>query len=271
MKALVKLRNNVLSLNALRVLGTGRWLYYLGMFVRMLPAIIRSRDLRPLDQVMGQVAKEFRVRDTRFVLDCAYCDEKVRDGFFAFGLAREIYIRDCYFRFHGPYVWNSMRTVVDLGANRGAFSVMAASRCRFVLCVEAQPHFAPVIRHNMEVNSFTNYAIETALVGEGGALADYEARRLTMDELFNRHRLAQVDLIKLDIEGSEFELFEHPEWLDRVRAVSMEIHPLHGHPEHVVDVLTRKGFSTVLATENLQRTSELCMATFVYASRLKRC
>lgn len=268
MRALIKLRNNILSRNALRVLGLRQWLLYIGMFVRKLPAILRSRDLRPLDQVMGQTVQEFRVRGTRFAFDCAYCDEHVRDGSFAFSLAREIYIRDCYFRFHAPQVWNSMKTVVDLGANRGTFSVMVAARCDFVLCVEAQPHFAPVIRHNMEVNGFTKYAIETVLVGKGGALADYGARRLTMVELLNLHSLGEVDLIKLDIEGSEFEIFERPEWLSRTKAVSMEVHSQHGNSANVLATLARNGFRYVMASEYLRRVSTADAATFIYASRI---
>jgi hypothetical protein len=267
-RALIKLRNNILSRNALRVLGLRQWLLYIGMFVRKLPAILRSRDLRPLDQVMGQTVQEFRVRGTRFAFDCAYCDEHVRDGSFGFGLAREIYIRDCYFKYHRPEVWNSLGTVVDLGANRGAFSVMMAARCEFVLCVDAQSAFAPVIRHNMEVNGFSNYAIEIALVGKGGDLADCEGRWLRMDELLDRYQLAVVDMMKIDIEGSEFDLFLDCGWLGRVKTLSMELHTKHGDARHVLDALTRSGFKYAVANENVGRPSVRDAATFIFASAL---
>jgi hypothetical protein len=266
---LIKLRNNILAPNALRVLGLRQWLRYISTFVRKLRAILRSRDLRPLDRAMGRTAKEFSVRRTRFALDCAYCDEHVRDGSFAFGLAREIYIRDCYFKFHEPEVWNSIRTVVDLGANRGAFSVMMTARCEFVLCVEAQAHFAPVIRQNMEVNGFSKYAIETALVGMGGALADFGARRLTMHELFDSHGLQHVDLVKIDIEGSEFELFQNSNWLRRVKFLSMEVHPTHGDVRLIAEGLATNGFVSVFADENLRRLPKIQGATFVYSRKVR--
>ena len=267
MRALVKVRNNILSLGALRVLGLWRWLRYLGVFVGKLPAIVRSRDLRPLDQALGPTARLFRVRGSRFLFDCAHCDEHVRDGSYAFGLAREIYIRDCYFRFHRQEVWNSMQMVIDLGANRGAFSVMAAARGSFVLCVEAQAHFAPVIRHNMEINRFTHYAVETALIGSGGVLARFEGLRLTMDELFDRHHIERADLIKLDIEGSEFGLFEEPRWLRRIGALSMEIHPQYGQPRQLVQALVGNGFQVAMADENLRSAFNPEEAVFVFAEK----
>jgi hypothetical protein len=267
MQALVKLRNNLFSLKALRVWGLRGWLSYLGNFVWCIPAILRSRGLRPLDQVMGRTAREFRVRGSRVVLDCAYCDEHVRDGSFAFGGAREIYIRDCYFRFHRPELWNSMRTVVDLGANRGTFSVMAAARCKFVLCVEAQSHFAPVIRHNMRVNGFSNYAIETALMGGGGVLANHGAPKMTMDELLDRHGIDHADMVKVDIEGSEFALFERSDWLQRIGALSMEVHPRHGRTLQLLHALKAYGFVVQVADENLRHVSDPDAGVFLYAAK----
>jgi len=264
--SLIKLWRNLLTPRALRVLGVRLWLRSLMMFLHRLPAIIRSRDLRPLDRELAADARAFTVRGARLLFDCAHSDFHVRDGTFAFGAVREIYVRDCYLAHHRATLWNGLGTVVDAGANRGAFSVMAAARSRFVLCVEAQAHFASVIRHNMQINGFANYAIETAKLGSGGQLLDGVGDCWAMEELLDRYGIAHADFVKLDIEGSEFALFDRPAWLRRVGALSMEVHPRHGDPGRLLRALREHGFEFRLADENL-RPARCARAAYVYAAR----
>jgi hypothetical protein len=50
---------------------------------------------------------------------------------------------------------------------------------------------------------------------------------ITINDLLDELRVDQIDLLKLDIEGSEKELFEDPaknRWLSRTRAVIVELH-----------------------------------------------
>lgn len=230
-----------------------------------LPRIVHSRDLRLLDQAIGLKAKRFSYRNSQFYFDCRFCDEHIQDGSFAFGIAREIYIRDCYFKFHPSTVYESARTVIDLGANRGGFSALMAPRADFVLSVEAKAEFIPVIHHNMALNGFANYVIECGFVGSGGSLNETGFPKLKIDELLNRHHLTSVDLIKLDIEGSEFDIFSSPSWLRHVNAISMEIHPDHGDPNLVLDALRHHGFKYVTSDENLKRITDVTNASFVYA------
>lgn len=50
-------------------------------------------------------------------------------------------------------------------------------------------------------------------------------RAITISDLVRDYDLARVDLLKLDIEGSEKELFSHPApWLDEVDAICVELH-----------------------------------------------
>ncbi len=140
-----KILNNLLSPRVLSVLGLRLYATYLSGFLTHLPEIARSRNLRCLDKFMGRFSKKFRYRGKEIVFDCGFCDEHVKDGTFAFGIAREIYIRDCYFKFHLPSTFTNARTILDLGANRGAFSVLMAAQADFVLSVEATEAFVPVI------------------------------------------------------------------------------------------------------------------------------
>jgi FkbM family methyltransferase len=48
---------------------------------------------------------------------------------------------------------------------------------------------------------------------------------LTIDGLMDHFGVAQVDILKLDVEGAEKEVFESPGiWIDRVRAIVVELH-----------------------------------------------
>lgn len=214
---------------------------------------------------MGISASQFHYRGSTFVFDCQFCDEHLGENSFAFGIVREIYIRDCYFKWHPPSVYNHARTVIDLGANRGAFSALMTTQAQFILCVEYGEQYVPIIRHNMGMNNYNNYAVETALVGAGGLLSKLNSPRVAIDDLFHRYNIESVDLIKMDIEGSEFALFDSADWLQRINAISMEVHPLHGDPSVILESINQHGFTYAIADENLQRVNDVKKANFIYA------
>src|SRR4051812_45530140 len=93
---LQKLRTNLLCNRAVAVLGPMLYSRYLAAFVAKLPAIVAAGDLLPLDRTMGRSARHFRYRGREVVFDCPFCDDHIKDGTYAFGVVREIYIRDCY-------------------------------------------------------------------------------------------------------------------------------------------------------------------------------
>lgn len=260
-----KIHNNLLTTRAVSVLGPNLYAGYLSGFLTHLPEIARSRDLHPLDEFMGRTAKRFHYRGTEVFFDCGFCDEHIKDGSFAFGIAREIYIRDCYFKFHSPATFTDARTILDLGANRGAFSVLMAAQADFVLSVEATGAFVPVLHHNMQGNGCRRYAIETVFVGAGGDMGDGALPTVTMEDLLLRHDVRDIDFVKMDIEGSEFALFASADWLKGVKALSMEIHLSHGDPDRVLETLKRHNFLYTLANDDLDRVSDVAQASFIYA------
>lgn len=264
MKQVQKIRNNILTGRAVSVLGPATYSAYLARLLTSLPQIVREGDLRPLDKAMGRVARQFHYRGSSFFFDCAFCDAQLAEDSFAFGVVREIYIRDCYFKWQPAWAYDRARTVIDLGTNRGAFSTLMTTRADRILSVECNPQYLPIIRHHMALNKYSACTIENAFIGSGGAM-ESAVPHLSMDELFERHRLESVDFMKMDIEGSEFSLFESPDWLKRVRALSMEVHPSYGDPALLLARFREHGFTCVVADDNLQPLQDARQASFMYA------
>lgn len=269
MKAIKKIRNNLLSKRAVSVLGPTLYGRYLAKFFANIPLILQVGDLRPLDNSMGNIAKRFHYRGSTFLLDCKFCDEHLKEDSFTFGLVREIYIRDCYFKWHPPAIYEGAKIVVDMGANRGAFSTLMATQAKFVVSIECQKQYVQLIRHNMRINDYKDYAIETAFIGESGLFSDSDSPRITIDELFDRYHLDKIDFLKMDIEGSEFDLFRSGEWLQRVNAISMEVHPAYGDPNSILKLMEKYGFTYKVADENLQCTNDIDNVSFLYAWKNK--
>jgi Methyltransferase FkbM domain len=264
MNKFLKFQNNLLTARAISVLGFGGYLNYLGKFLMNFAEIIKVRDLRPLDRAMGMSIKRFNYQSSSFLFDCNFCDQQLKEDSFAFGIAREVYIRDCYFKWHPDLVYENAKTVVDLGANRGGFSCLMTTKADLIVSVECGEQYVPIIQHNMELNSHQNYRIETAFIGTGGDFAS-SSPTITMQELFDRYQIKSVDLLKLDIEGSEFSLFDHADWLHSVQAISMEVHPEHGDPGFILKVINDYGFKYAIADDNLQQVQDPKSSSFIYA------
>ena len=145
-------------------------------------------------------------------------------------------------------------TFVDLGANEGYFTCIGARLCGpagRVVGVEPQLRLLPVMAENLRLNALANAVIVNAAIsdqpgtaalhltadtnsGSSGlfrhtkyALPTQEVVTMTLEELLDQQGLQTVDLMKMDIEGFEYEailgsrrVFEHR----RIRALALELH-----------------------------------------------
>lgn len=165
--------------------------------------------------------------------------------------------------------------VVDVGANIGVFSVMAARAGARVVAVEPFPDNVEHLRRNLAANDCAGaQVVAGALADANGSARLYLGRKgvvhqlfekdergerleqhidvptLTLEELMRRHELERVDLLKLDCEGAEgLILASSPrDLLARVGAISMEFHD-HASPlqhDEIVERLQAAGFRTEL-------------------------
>jgi FkbM family methyltransferase len=136
--------------------------------------------------------------------------------------------------------------VLDLGANVGLASVYFARRLPGVAiwAVEPSPASFRLLRENLRRNAPSATAVRAAVVAESRPLRVVEGsyggvttvalpadrsgtpvEGLALPDLFDRIDVEQVDLMKIDVQGAEVDLFATAKsWADRVRAIIAEVH-----------------------------------------------
>jgi FkbM family methyltransferase len=254
-----------------RVCGMSTAFTYLcGMAVHF-PEIVRTRSLRPADRWMQTGNWCFHLQGVAIDLEGRL-----------FSGAREMYCRQVYFP-SAEFELRAGTVVMDLGANAGLFSVLAGRvGCR-VIAVEAQRGF---VRELKELASVLGVAeqisVENVLVGaQTGTLSQSSALAsashgegfvpplMSMDELFSKHQIDQLDFLKVDIEGSEFDLFRtRAEWLIKVNRIAMEVHPEFGSASELQTTLEAFGMSVELRDNDLYPVSALsAVGGYLFATR----
>jgi FkbM family methyltransferase len=124
-------------------------------------------------------------------------------------------------------------TFVDVGANCGWFTLLAASRVGptgHVVAVEASPLIAEKLRGNIERNGFGNVRVAVAAVGSGPGevvivhgpaehtaltkvqagtavvAGEYTVACDTLPALLSGDELSRARVVKIDVEGAEFDV-----------------------------------------------------------------
>jgi len=159
-------------------------------------------------------------------------------------------------------------TVVDIGAHYGYFSLFAAANTNSsskIVAIEPSPSNVEQLKQNLIGNQVTNVELYPFAIGgkkgevalfegknsnrsivEGNALANQKSggRKVavwTLEALFAELAIDQVDFLKIDCEGAEFEIFETlpTHVFDRISTISMEFHDLKDS-SRTADVLIDK-------------------------------
>jgi FkbM family methyltransferase len=131
-----------------------------------------------------------------------------------------------------PYLRNCISeggTVVDVGANIGVYtleSAVSVGRSGRVIAIEAAPSHAKSLRENIQLNALQNiHVAETAVgafpgratltrsnkdnlgmfsLGEIDGDETHTVSLTTIDDLLDGYNISALDLMKMDIEGSEY-------------------------------------------------------------------
>lgn len=159
--------------------------------------------------------------------------------------------------------------VVDIGASIGVFSVYARLKTENrVIAYEPCKYPYEVLMKNINVNHLDIEARRCAVGSEeklqklyiaeregghsfygpniSGSFEEYEeVETITLDQLCESHGLNQIDFLKLDCEGAEFDiLLSNPSSLERVSKIALEFHDnvsSHDHAD-LVSLLAKRHF-----------------------------
>lgn len=158
---------------------------------------------------------------------CAYCDVLI-----------------CQTRRYDPEGLDfSPATIVDAGAHIGMASILFARRYPLakIIAIEPEPsNFALLLKNTASYKNIV--PICAALWKEDGEVTlgrsdvhvkgafqvvengEIRARAMTMETLMRETGIQSIDILKVDIEGSEKEVFDTCNWIDNVRVIAIELH-----------------------------------------------
>lgn len=174
---------------------------------------------------------------------------------------------------------------VDLGTNEGYFTVIASQivgNNGKVISVEPQSRLQLIIKANLELNKCENVTVLQAIILDAPKMASMyistdmntgstslvktsrftlpkeEIQGLTLTEVFQQQGITTCDLLKVDIEGYEYEAILGSRELftsHRVKAIALELHPNHlakrGLSEkEIIDFLSSCGYSLSSSCSN---------------------
>lgn len=163
--------------------------------------------------------------------------------------------------------WPRVRTIVDIGAHVGSFTVWAARRAlnARIFAVEPNPETFQLLIENINRNGLQNRvnAVNAAVADAAGTVelelvehslgtriarkgrGTIEVRAETMHGLLAEAGIDELDVLKIDCEGMEYAVLKTmgPECFRRIKTLACEYHPVSGNDVSELDsVLRSAGF-----------------------------
>lgn len=156
------------------------------------------------------------------------------------------------------------KKILDAGSNVGLFSLVASKFAKKIIAVEPHPKNYELLQTNINNNNVKNIkTLNTALwhkkckiklyekmhSGSHSIFPSpdsryYEVSTTTINEIINR--FGDIDLLKMDIEGSEFEIFKkmNKTVLKHISYIVAEVHSYGGDVGQIIKFLENNGFET---------------------------
>jgi FkbM family methyltransferase len=172
--------------------------------------------------------------------------------------------------------------VVDAGAHAGLYTLIASLWAKKVFALEPDSNIFQMLNSNIARNSLTNVIPKkSALWIEDGQIRFYRrgnsqlgtvmrcknSQPILVNAVSLKHLLDEtledlggraIDLLKLDIEGAEFDVIPSAdrETLERVSRIVAEIHTVHGKTRVLTNKLKQCGFSYVVVKRPFRKAGD---------------
>lgn len=205
----------------------------------------------------------------------------IRDNYWDARIVREAFIEKPYLKYFSR---SQSPVIIDIGAYIGDFSLYAAKylNARVIAYEPTAENFA-MLQENVRINNLEHRVeVVNKAVGLSGEISlgiekndqeihvsrylypDGEQRTVqsvSLQEIFSTHGIEKVDLLKVDCEGGEYDIFPTaPDHLfARIQNIVFEHHPVEDYEKKIDDIIvkmTRLGYTVhrhgilVYATRN---------------------
>lgn len=150
--------------------------------------------------------------------------------------------------------------VVDLGAHIGSFTRLALACGAYVYAIEPHEGNFKLLKQNVKMASggatLLNILIYNGkkvhflsdpkrgelhkVAGHGEMMESF-----TLNDVVQNEGLEKINLLKVDIEGAEYEVFKHFKYFDIVEQITMEYHGGAAKMAWLIVFLEKRGFEVV--------------------------
>jgi FkbM family methyltransferase len=174
--------------------------------------------------------------------------------------------------------------VIDIGAHAGFFSLKASQTCTRgkILSFEPFPNNFEILKKNLELNNISNiYPKNIAVSKDVGKCKLYlghdstnsivkqkehfiEVSTTTLEKIFDDNKLTHCNLLKLDCEGSEYEILfsTNPSIFKKIKKICMEYHVIPESKYTVEElILFLENNNFIVKNKNISQTTGMIFAT----------
>lgn len=157
------------------------------------------------------------------------------------------------------------KTIIDIGANIGIFSLFAAYKdAQKIVAIEPGQEAISTLKKSIEANSLQQRitAIQAAVTAVDGGVLHFptfsspnnrptnsgtntiEVPTVSLKTIINSHFNNPVDLLKMDCEGGEYDILYNTDkhTLALIREIRMELHGAKQDEDALLNYLQQKGF-----------------------------
>lgn len=186
----------------------------------------------------------------------------------------EVWLNHCY----GDLSKKNYKTIVDIGGHIGMFSIYASEACPNAKIYSFEPfkeNYDMFVKNTKNIKNIHvenvgildkrgNFKIYLNKYPEKGMVNKerptvyknrfkesicYNIKTITLNDVFTKHNIKEVDFMKIDCEGSEYQILLNAEdaLLKKIKNIAMEWHEFTGYTKYdLVKRLKKAGFDVTI-------------------------